>query len=159
LIPGLYAIFRTADGWIAVVGIIGPLRERFFEVVGRPELNERFAQTMYWEAEKAELFPLLDDAFAAATTQEWCDRLRAAGLRHAPVRDHGEVVADPNVWANGYLVNVDGVDVVAAPVSFSATPARSPSTAPELGQHTEEMLVELGYSWDDIARLQDANAI
>lgn len=159
LIPGLYAIFRTSDGWIAVVGIVGPLRQTFFEVVGRPELNERFAQPLYWEAEKADLFPLLDEAFAAATTAEWCERLRAAGLRHAPVRDHAEVVADPNVWANGYLVNVDGTDAVAAPVAFSATPARPSAIAPELGQHTEEVLLDLGYTWDDITRLQDAGAI
>jgi CoA:oxalate CoA-transferase len=159
LVPGLYAIFPTADGWIAVVGIVAPLRQKFFEVVGRPELTERFAQPLYWDAEKAELFPLLDEAFETATTAEWCDRLRAAGLRHAAVRDHGEVVADPNVWANGYLVNVDGIDVVAAPVSFSATPAQSSAVAPELGQHTEEVLLELGYSWDDITRLQDAGAI
>jgi crotonobetainyl-CoA:carnitine CoA-transferase CaiB-like acyl-CoA transferase len=159
LIPGLYAIFRTADGWIAVVGIVGSLRQRFFEVVGRPEFTERFAQPLYWEADKAELFPLLDEAFAAATTVEWCDRLRAAGLRHAPVRDHGEVVADPNVWANGYLMNVDGTDVVSAPVSFSGTPARPSAVAPELGQHTEEVLLDLGYTWDDITRLQDSGAI
>jgi crotonobetainyl-CoA:carnitine CoA-transferase CaiB-like acyl-CoA transferase len=159
LIPGLYAIFRTADGWIAVVGVVGPTREKFFELVGRPELTEQFAQPLYWEAEKAALFPLLDEAFATATTAEWCERLREAGIRHAPVRDHGEVVADPNVWANGYLVNVDGTDVVAAPVAFSATPAKPPATAPELGQHTEEVLLDLGYTWEDITRLQDASAI
>jgi formyl-CoA transferase len=159
LIPGLYAIFRTADGWIAVVGIVGPLRQKFFEVVGRPEFSERFAQPLYWDAEKAELFPLLDEAFAVATTAEWCDRLRAAGLRHAPVRDHGEVLADPNVRANGYVVNVDGIDVIAPPVAFSATPARSSAVAPELGQHTEEVLLDLGYTWDDITRLQDSGAV
>jgi crotonobetainyl-CoA:carnitine CoA-transferase CaiB-like acyl-CoA transferase len=159
LIPGLYAIFRTKDGWIAVVGVVGPARETFFRVVGRPELTERFAQPLYWDREKAELFPLLDDAFAAATTAEWCDRLREAGIRHAPVRDHAEVLADPGVRANGYLVDVDGTDVIASPVAFSATPARTSAVAPELGQHTEEVLLEVGYSWDDIARLQDAGAI
>ena len=70
-----------------------------------------------------------------------------------------EVVADPNVWANGYLVNVDGVDTVAAPVSFSATPAQTSAVAPELGQHTEEVLLDVGYTWDDIAALRDAGAI
>jgi crotonobetainyl-CoA:carnitine CoA-transferase CaiB-like acyl-CoA transferase len=159
LIPGLYAVFPTADGWIAVVGIVGPLRQTFFDVVGRPELAERFSQPLYWEAEKAELFPLLDEAFKAATTAEWCERLRAAGLRHAPVQDHGQVIADPNVWANGYLANVDGTDVVAAPVAFSDTPARSSAVAPELGQHTEEVLLEVGYSWEDIARLQESGAV
>jgi len=159
LIPGLYGIFRTADGWIAVVGIVGPLRPAFFEVVGRPELDARFPQPLYWDEDKAELFPLLDEAFAAATTAEWCERLRAAGLRHAPVRDHAEVFADRNAWANGYFTTVDGVDVVAAPVAFSDTPAQSPALAPELGQHTEEVLLTLGYSWEDIARLQDTSVI
>jgi crotonobetainyl-CoA:carnitine CoA-transferase CaiB-like acyl-CoA transferase len=159
LIPGLYAIFPTQDGWIAVVGVVGALRDTFFGIVGRPELSQQFAQPLYWEAEKAELFPLLDEAFAGATTAAWCERFHAAGIRCAPVRDHAEVLADPNVWANGYLVNVDGVDAVAAPVAFSATPARTSATAPELGQHTEEVLLELGYSWGDIARLQSANAI
>jgi crotonobetainyl-CoA:carnitine CoA-transferase CaiB-like acyl-CoA transferase len=159
LIPGLYAIFRTADGWIAVVGIVGPLRPAFFEVVGRPELAERFPQPLYWEAEKAELFPLLDEAFGAATTAEWCDRLRAAGLRHAPVQDHEQVLADPNVRANGYVVDVDGTDVIATPVAFSDTPSKTSAVAPELGQHTEEVLLEVGYSWEDIARLQAAGAI
>ncbi len=137
----------------------GALRDTFFEVVDRPHLKEQFGHPLYWEAEKAELFPLLDEAFASATTAEWCDRLRAAGIRHAPVRDHGEVIADPNVWANGYLVKVDGVDAVAVPVTFSETPATTSATAPELGQHTEEVLLDLGYTWDDIARLQDARAI
>jgi crotonobetainyl-CoA:carnitine CoA-transferase CaiB-like acyl-CoA transferase len=159
LIPGLYGIFRTADGWIAVVGVVGKQRQRFFEVVGHPELGERFPERFYWDEEKAALFPLLDEAFSTADTATWCERLSAAGLRHAPVRDHAEVIADPDVWANGYLVNVDGTDVVAAPVRFSATPAQPSAVAPELGQHTEEVLLELGYSWDDIARLQDAGAI
>ncbi len=159
LIPGLYGIFRTADGWIAIVGVVGKLRKAFFELLGRAELYERFPEQLYWDAEKAELFPLLDEAFATATTATWCERLDAAGLRHAPVRDHAEVIADANVWANGYLATVDGVDVVAAPVAFSATPAQPSSSAPELGQHTEEVLLDLGYTWDDIGRLHESGAI
>jgi len=159
LVPGLYAIFPTADGWIAVVGIVGPLRATFFSVVGRPDLTERFAQPLFWEEAKAELFPLLDEVFVTATTDEWCDRLGAGGLRYAPVRDHMQVLADPNAWANGYFATADGVDVVAAPVAFSATPAQPSGVAPELGQHTEEVLLTLGYTWDDIAHLHDTGAV
>jgi CoA:oxalate CoA-transferase len=160
LIPGLYGIFPTADGWIAIVGVVGAARDRFYQVIGRPELSEKFPQPLYWAADKAELFPILDAAFSARTTAEWCDALGRAGLRFAPVRDHAEVAADPTVWANEYLVKVDGDStVVGTPVRFSDTPARANATWPELGQHTEEVLLEAGYSWDDIAGLREAGAI
>jgi crotonobetainyl-CoA:carnitine CoA-transferase CaiB-like acyl-CoA transferase len=163
MIPGLYGIFPTADGWIAIVGVVGPAKARFFQIVGRPDLTERFPQLYYWEAEKAELFPILDEVFPTRTTSEWCQALGSAGLRYAPVRNHAEVVADPDIWENGYLTTVSDSSgeavVVVPPVRFSATPARAGAVAPELGQHTEEVLLELGYGWDGIAELRAAGAI
>ena len=163
MIPGLYGMFPTAVGWIAVVGVVGPARATFYEAIGRPELAERFPQPLYWASEKAELFPILDQVFSTRSTNAWCDVLGAAGLRFAPVRDHAEVAADPGVWANGYLAKVDepsgAVSVVAAPVRFSETPARPGGAVPELGEHTEEVLLEIGYSWDDIGRLRDTGAV
>jgi CoA:oxalate CoA-transferase len=162
LIPGLYGIFPTRDGWIAVVGVVGRARHIFFETIGAPELAQRFPEPLYWDVRKAELFGLLDVVFRRRTTQEWCGLLEAAGLRHAPIRDHAQVAADPSVWENGYLVKVEGLSggeaVVASPVRFSHTPARSGATAPELGQHTEEVLLEIGYSWDEIHALADEGA-
>ena len=162
LIPGLYGIFRTADGWIAVVGVVGKARPLFFETIGRPELSAHFEQPLFWEAEKAALFPLLDEAFSERTTDAWCTALREAGLRHAPVRDHAEVVADPGPWINGYFATVDDGagerTVVATPVRFSDTPAVPGAMLPELGQHTEEVLLELGYSWDEIAAMNGDGA-
>ena len=137
-VPGLYGIFPTADGWLAIVGVIGKARTRFFEVLGRAELAEQFPQPLYFGEEKAALFPLLDEAFRSRSTAEWCELLAAADLRFAPVRDHAEVVADPAVWDNGYLARVQGpegeVDVVAAPVTLQrhprrALPPRPPSSA------------------------------
>jgi crotonobetainyl-CoA:carnitine CoA-transferase CaiB-like acyl-CoA transferase len=163
LIPGLYGIFPTADGWIAIVGVFGPDRGKFFSVIGRPDLAERFPQAMYWQADKAALFPLLNAVFATRTTAQWCEALVAAGLRCSPVRDHAQVLADPGAWANGYFVKVDDPEgattVVAPPVRFSETPAVTPAAAPELGQHTEEVLLELGYTWDEIAKLSAERAI
>ena len=87
------------------------------------------------------------------------DKIAAAGIRHAPVRDHAQVIADPDAWANGYFAHAGDKDVVAVPVGFTDTPGSPPELAPELGQHTEEVLLELGYTWDDITGFQDAAAI
>ena len=159
MIPAIYGIFPTADGWIGIVGVVAALRSAFFETLGRPELTARFDQPLVTEGIKRELWPLLDEAFAGATTATWCERLRAIGVRHAPVRDHADVIADPEVWANGYLATVDGVDVVPAPVVFSATPAAPSADVPGLGQHTDEVLSELGLSADEVAGLRATGAI
>jgi crotonobetainyl-CoA:carnitine CoA-transferase CaiB-like acyl-CoA transferase len=163
LVPGLYGIFRTANGWLAIVGVVGPARRVFYETLGRHDLEERFAQILYWQSEKADLFPILDEIFVTRPTEEWCAVLAAAGVRHAPVRDYADVVADPAVWTNGYLAKIEGpegeVSAVVPPVRFSETPAQPGAVAPELGQHTEEVLLELGYSWDDIGRLRDDGSI
>ena len=167
MIPGIYGVFPTADGWIAIVGIAGPARDLFYRTIGRPDLIERFHTLLYFEDDKAELWPILDEVFATKPTAEWCALLSAAGLRFAPVRDHADVAADPGVRANGYIVSVEDADtpgtsteVVRVPVRFSESlPPPTHSRPPELGQHTEEVLLQAGYSWDDIASLSEAGAI
>ena len=163
LIPGLYGIFPTADGWIAVVGIVGSVRGEFYALIGRPELSEQFASPLYSEDDKMRLFPLLDDAFRTRPTDEWCELLAAAGMRHAPVRDYSDVVADDGAWENGYLVKALGaageITVPGSPVRFSDTPARAAAEAPELGQHTEEVLLEVGYTWEQISELSESGVV
>ena len=163
LVPGIYAIFPTADGWMAVVGIPAPRRQEFFEVIGRPELTERFPQPYLFEDDKAALWPLIDEAFRTRSSADWAERLTAAGFRFAHVQDHAQVVADANVRANGYVATLAGpdgdVDVVRVPVRFSDSTPVDHATAPQLGEHTFEILEELGYSADGVAQLAAANAI
>jgi crotonobetainyl-CoA:carnitine CoA-transferase CaiB-like acyl-CoA transferase len=71
------------------------------------------------------------------------------------------------MWTNGYFLELESsatadgaaTSVVGTPVRFSDTPSRAAADAPELGQHTEEVLLEIGYTWDEIAHLQERGAI
>jgi crotonobetainyl-CoA:carnitine CoA-transferase CaiB-like acyl-CoA transferase len=163
LIPGLYSIYPTRDGWIAIVGVAGPAKKTFFDLLGQSDLADRFPNAFYTHEEKDRLFDHLAPVFRARTTDDWCRLLGEAGIRHAPVRDYSEVAADPGMWDNGYLVrgeDIGGPDpVVGTPVRFSATPAQAAPTAPELGEHTEEILLEIGYEWDQIADLRRTGAV
>ena len=166
MIPGIYGVFPTADGWIAIVGTAGPARDVFYRTIGRPDLIERFHTLLYFEDDKAELWPILDEVFATKRTAEWCELLGAAGLRFAPVLDHAEVAADAGVRANGYIASVEDPDapgtvaeIVRAPVRFSDPVPEARPRAPELGEHTEEVLLQAGYSWDDIASLAAEGAV
>ena len=166
MIPGIYGVFPTADGWIAIVGTAGPARDLFYRTIGRPDLIERFKTLLYFEEDKAELWPILDEVFASKPTAEWCELLGAAGLRFAPVRDHAEVAADAGARANGYIVRVvdddapgTAAEVVGTPVRFSEPMPALRARPPELGEHTEEVLLEAGYSWDEITALSTEGAV
>ena len=160
LVAGIYGIFPASDGWFAIIGVTPPHKQAFFDAIGRPDLFPRFGPpALLPDDEKAALFAELRATFRQRTVTEWCKVLDALDLRYARVQGYAEVAADPQVWANDYLVPTDDGPVVGTPVRFSGTPASVGGPAPELGQHTEELLLEHGYSWDDIAALRDEGAI
>ncbi len=165
LLHTIYRIFATADGHLAIVGVAGALWPGFCRALDRPDLaaDPRFAQDAERNRHLPELFAILEAVLRTRTTQEWCERLRAEQQRFAPVNDYAALVADPQVWANGYLVEVEHPEtgrqtVIGSPVRLSDTPAQPSAVAPELGRHTEEVLLEAGYTWDEIAALHDAGA-
>lgn len=166
LVYALYGIFATADGYIAIAGCPEHLWPGMVRAVERPDLldNPRFGTYFTTPDIQAELWGVFREIFATRTTADWCARLEAEGQRFGAVRSHEEVVDDPQSAANSYVVTVDhpswgALRVIGSPITMSDTPTRWGTEAPELGQHTEEVLLELGYSWEDIGTLRDAAAI
>ena len=166
LLPMAYGILETADGHIALVGVLPDKREAFYKAVGVPELinDERFVPLIYTTEIRLELFRILADGFKTKTTGEWAQILDDMEVRYAPVNDYEQAANDPLVLGNNYLVDLEDVNgeikrVVGSPIKMSGTPAKPSVEAPELGQHTEEILLELGLDWDAIGQLREKNAI
>ena len=137
------------------------------EAIGRPELvdDDRFASYRGRVRDNAgELIDILDEAFAQRPAEEWVRILNERGIFSTRVQDYEELSRDPQALANGYIVEVERPDgpplrMVATPVQLSKTPARIRCMAPQLGQHTEEVLIESGYTWDEVDTLRSEGAI
>lgn len=152
MIPGMYGIFPTSDGWIALVGLIGVARSSFLELIGREDLA--------FESDRTITFDAIGAVTRSRTTDEWCAALSEREIRHAPVRDRAAVVADPQVLANDYVVSAgDGASIVGSPIRMSGAPMRFETDAPTLGQHTDEVLGELGFGAEELAQLRADGAI
>ena len=166
----LWNHYRCADDkWISLA-MLQPDRywKNFCEVVGKPELVEdpRFAEAKVRGKNSAALVAIFDEVFAARPRDEWMRVLKGRGdFIYTIVNSVSDLPDDPQVRANDYVVEYDhpalgNLTLLGMPVKLSATPGEPRGHAPELGEHTELLLTEmLGYSWDDVARLREANVI
>jgi crotonobetainyl-CoA:carnitine CoA-transferase CaiB-like acyl-CoA transferase len=159
--------YRTKDG--RHLGLIMLESDKFWpdlcNHLGRPELatDPRFADAKARFDNRVECVTLLDEIFGERTLEEWKAALDTATGVWAPYQTPRELFDDPQVQANDYLPEVEAADgtrfrLAANPVQFDETPPEL-RPAPEHGQHTEEVLLELGVSWDDIARYKEAGAV
>ena len=125
--------------------------------------DERFATPLARAQNAAELTRLLDAEFAERTLAEWTEIFgRDPEIFWSPVQDVDDVLADPQTWAAGGFVEVPGPDgpttMVATPVDFAGTPWEPRSAAPDLGEHTRDVLAELGRSSVEIDALFETGA-
>jgi len=161
-----YETFTTADGEIVVAVGNDDLWKRFCPAVGLPELaaNPRFATNRDRMANYDDMRPPIDRVFRTATNAEWIARLNAAGVANGEVRDIGQMLNDPQLAAREMVQTmmhptVGATRVVGAPIKLSATPASLRTPPPVLGQHTDAVLAELGYSPAEVARLRDTRVV
>jgi crotonobetainyl-CoA:carnitine CoA-transferase CaiB-like acyl-CoA transferase len=157
-----YQAFRTADGWINIGASAQHLWESVCGVLGTKDLlaDPRFATGTLRAAHRAELEALLAPRLAAETTAVWLQRLEAAGVPAGPILTYDQVFADPQVKARQMVVEVEHPAagpgrVLGVPFKLSATPGAVRRPAPRLGEHTHEILREIGY---DEPAVQDLRA-
>ncbi len=162
----LFNFYRAADSWLAITIIDERQWPVLCRFVGRPELakEERFQGREARQQHASELVALLDDAFAARSRDEWLTALQAEEIPCGPVNTYGDLADDAQVQANDYLMDItlpEGatVKLPGPAVDLSETPGSVRSPAPELGQHTEDVLLDLGYGWDEIASLREESVI
>jgi crotonobetainyl-CoA:carnitine CoA-transferase CaiB-like acyl-CoA transferase len=164
----LYNYYRCRDGrWV----VLGMLQERYWapfcQALKRPDLLEdpRFDILAHREEHCRELVAILDEAFASRDSTEWEGPFREHDMLFGVVNDTQQAIADPQVVANQLLAPVDHPVLGRTPwqmlpINFSQTPVSFSLPAPELGEHTEEVLTEVcGYSWEEAAQLRDEGII
>jgi crotonobetainyl-CoA:carnitine CoA-transferase CaiB-like acyl-CoA transferase len=161
-----YQVFEVADGHlILAVGNDGQF-QKFCAVAGRPELaaDPRFATNAGRVRHREVLVPLLAALMRARAKADWLAALEAAKVPCGAINDLGEVFADPQVQARQMTTRVahplaGTVELVASPLKLSATPASARRAPPLLGQHTDEVLAELGLAAEERLRLRALQVI
>jgi len=159
--------YQTADNRFLNLLFLGDSDRDFADVahhIGQAELgaDERFATALARQANNETLMAIFDEAFAAKTLDEWKVVLVTAKGAWAPVQTPEEVYDDPQTLANGFLRHVDypdgGLKVPVPPVLFDEE-AGDPPRAPDYGEHTDDILSELGIDAAGISRLRQAGVV
>jgi formyl-CoA transferase len=165
-----YRCYQTSDGFVAVGCLSTPLRKKLlgalemedWRVGKRPdEIDVTDPET---QARAKALVDHAEALFRSKTTAEWLAVLDAAGVPAGPLRYTEELLDDPQVIENDFITSVDhplmGPVRMAGPmVQMSGTPLASQGPSPTLGQHTDDVLRELGYDDARIASLRDAGVL
>lgn len=149
-----FASFTAKDGHIIVGAGNDRLWEKLCNVLGRPDLvkDERFSDNGKRTTNVKELTPILNSIFVSKTIDEWLAVLEKAELPCAPINTVDRVLNDPQIKARDMIVELEHPvaghqRMAGVPVKMSATPGEVNSSAPLLGQHTEEILKEM-FGWD-----------
>lgn len=159
-----YGIYPTKDGYVCLSTVPKERIHDFGETLGIPDLEKSMPneETMFRDREK--IYDILVAKTRQMGTSELLERLQERGFWCGKVNDYEEVVNDPQVRHNGMIQEIDHpvagkIRVVGCPVYMSETPSEIRLPPPLLGQHNEEILKELGYNEEEIARFVQNHVI
>ncbi|MFC7736940.1 CaiB/BaiF CoA transferase family protein [Roseomonas sp. GCM10028921] len=158
-------VFKTKDGHINIAATGNAIWKRFAIAVGAPEWLEdpRFKDAGSRSDNRDALNALIDAKIAERTSEEWVTALNEAGVPAGPIYSIDQMFGDPQVKHLGIAAEFDdgrkAQTYVAQPITLSRTPSRIASHPPAIGEHSEEVLRESGYSEDEIAGFKSRQVI
>ena len=161
-----YQAFETSDGYVNIGAANQANWERLCVATGRDELmsDARFVEPKDRMNNLDELIATLEHTFSQQSSEYWLKALEAAGVPAGPIYDLERVYDDPQVRSRDMIVETEHpiagrVSNIGIPVKLSETPGRFRNPAPTLGQHTDEVLRQLGRSNDEIAELRSEGVV
>lgn len=154
--------FKTQDGYICLMATTDTQYANLFKAIEQPELTEdaRFNSVTARSERFVELYEILGTALTKQTTKVWEERLTAAGIPNARARMLDELQSDPYIVETKFFQTLQHpiagkTHTTSIPVRYSRTPAQLRRAAPVLGEHTENILNEFGFTAEQIARISN----
>lgn len=160
--PPLWNVYKGADGkWFALALLGDRWWAELCQGIGEPELEHdpRFGTDRKRRQNGEQLIAYLDEVFGRRPAREWVTCFQEHNLMVGLVQDYEDACSDPQVLANGYIEEVERpgrepIRMVGVPLQFSKTPGQIRALAPALGEHTQDVLLECGFSREEIGQLE-----